>query len=364
VLPCRREIETAMLCAQCLRRLDTNAQRCPTCMADPLLAGRYRLDRPLEAAAGESSYRATRVEDGLLARARAVNLDHTTPREPLRAVAARIAKLDHRGLPRMIEHCEITGETERLWLIHEYVRGRTLAELVLAEPERKRDLAWLLGILAELAAVLAYLHGQSPAIAHGQISASSILVADGSDLRVRLLDLQLSDRRSDPAADVRALGSLLASWDVGHVDSQLGSLIARMLDETPERQITSAALREAVDGLVRARGYEERRSPPTLALTRRPTPRFVRIEQVQSPDGSVSQASHPVPAASGRGATRRPSGDIPVMRPDELSRELSQAYRASAEIEQREHKQLVFARVGVVLLVAMITALVTYLAMH
>jgi hypothetical protein len=30
VLPCRREIETTMLCAQCLRRLDTSAQWCPS----------------------------------------------------------------------------------------------------------------------------------------------------------------------------------------------------------------------------------------------------------------------------------------------------------------------------------------------
>jgi hypothetical protein len=356
-----------MLCAQCLRRLDTSVQRCPACMADPLLAGRYRLDRTLEETAGESSYRATRVEDALLARARAVNLDHSSPREQLRATVARISKLEHRGLPRMIEHCEIGGETERLWLIHEYVRGRTLAELVLAEPERKRDPVWLLGVLAELAAVLGYLHEQSPAVAHGQISANSILVGDGPELRVCLLDLQLSAQvleSGSPAADVRALGSLLSSWDVGHGDRQLALLIERMLAEDPERQITSAGLREAVAGLVRARGYEDRRSPPTLALVRRPTPRFVRLEQVHGPDGSVSQTSHPVPPTSSRVGARRPSGDIPIMRPDELSRELSQAHHASAEIEQRERKQLVFARVGVALLVAMITALVTYLAMH
>jgi serine/threonine protein kinase len=266
----------------------------------------------------------------------------------------------------MIEHCEIAGETEHLWLIHEYVRGRTLAELVLAEPERKRDPAWLLGILAELAAVLAYLHEQSPAMAHGQISASSILVGDGQDLRVCLLDLQLSQPAS-PLADLRALGSLLVSWDANHVDSQLASLIERMLAEDPERQITSAELREAVAMLIRLRGYEDRRSPPTLALTRRPTPRFVRIEQVQGPDGSVSQASHPVPPTSSRAAGHRGSGDVPIMRPDELSRELSQAHHASVEQEQQEqraHKQLAFARVAVALLVALITGLVTYLAMH
>jgi serine/threonine protein kinase len=372
-----------MLCAKCLRRLDTSAQSCPSCMADPLLGGRYRLDRPLGEIRGESSYRATRAEDALLVRVRAVNLDQTT-----RETAARIAKLEHRGLPRLIELCEIGGEHGRLGLVHEYVRGRTLSEFVLAEPERTRDPAWLLPLLSELAGVLAYLHGQSPALAHGQISATTILVGAGPDQRICLLDLSVSGSGS-PAADLRALGVLLASLLAGeaerggdpatatepparwreHVDSQVASLIERMLANDPEHQITSVALREAAANLVRARGADERRSPPTLARPLRPTPRFVMLESVPNPDGTVSQTSHPVPRTGSRAAARRASEDIPVMRPDELSRELSQAYRATAEIEQQEleqqkQKQHSFTRLAVVLLVAMIAALATYLAIH
>jgi serine/threonine protein kinase len=366
-----------MLCAQCLRRLDTSAQWCPACMADPLLGGRYRLDRPLGEIRGESSYRATRAEDALLVRVRAVNLD-----QPARETAARIAKLEHRGLPRLIELCEIGGEQGRLCLVHEYVRGRTLSEFVLAEPERSRDPTWLLPLLSELAGVLAYLHGQSPALAHGQISASTILVSAGTDQRFCLLDINLSGSAS-PAADLRALGVLLASLLAGegrsetsatatepparwreHVDSQLASLIERMLANDPAHQITSVALREAAANLVRARGADERRSPPTLARPLRPTPRFVMLESVPNPDGTVSQASLPVPRTGSRAAARRSSEDIPVMRPDELSRELSQAYRATAEIEQQKQKQHAFSRLAVVLLVAMIAALATYVAMH
>jgi serine/threonine protein kinase len=366
-----------MLCAQCLRRLDTSAQWCPACMADPLLGGRYRLDRPLGESRGESSYRATRVEDALLVRVRAVSLDHAA-----RETAAKIAKLEHRGLPRLIETCEIGGEQSRLFLVHEAVRGRTLLELALAEPERMRDPAWLLNLVSELAGALAYLHGQSPAIAHGQISASTILVGTGPDQRVCLLDLQLTGSPS-PAADLRALGVMLASLLAGeigpdsprdateppprwreHVDSQIASLIERMLANAPEHQITSVELREAAANLARARGGEERRSPPTLARPLRPTPRFVMLETVANPDGSVSQAARPVPITDSRVAARRPREDIPVMRPDELSRELSQAYRATEPSEPHKQRQSVLAPVAVALLVALIAALATYVAMH
>lgn len=379
-----------MLCAHCLRRLDTSAHWCPACMADPLLGGRYRLDRPLGEIRGESSYRATRVEDALLVRVRAMNLDHAGSDldHAARQTAERIAKLEHRGLPRLIESCEIGGGQARLCMIHEYVRGRTLAELVLAEPERTRDPVWLLHLLSELASVLAYLHEQSPALAHGQISSNTILVGAGPDQRICLLDLQLSGSAS-PAADLRALGVLLASLLAGeggraghdetdasatpteppprwreHVDSQFATLIERMLANQPERSITSAALRESAAELVRARNVDERRSPPTLARPLRPTPRFVMLESVPNPDGSVSQAPLPVPRLASRVAARRPSEDIPVMRPEELSRELSQAYRATAQLEQKQQKQHTFARVVVMLLVAMIAALATYFAMR
>jgi serine/threonine protein kinase len=353
-----------MLCAQCLRRLDTSAQRCPTCLADPLLAGRYRLDRPLGEAHGESSYRATRVEDALLVRVRAVQLEPAGGESSVRrTTAARIAKLVHPSLPRMIEHREITGQPDRLWLIHEYVRGRTLSELALAEPERAHDPAWLLGLLFELAGALTYLHEQAPAMAHGQISAHTVLVGAGPEQRISLLDLRLSGSAS-PAADMRALGLLLTSLLVDPpADSQLAALIERMLADDPEHRITSAALRETTAGLMKARNNEDRRSPPTLARPRRPTPRFVMLEQVPNPDGSVSQTSRPVPRADSRVAGRRPSEDIPVMRPDELSRELSQAHQATAALEQRQRKQVALARVAVVLVVAMIAAFATYVAM-
>jgi serine/threonine protein kinase len=357
-------------------------------MADPLLGGRYRLDRPLGEIRGESSYRATRVEDALLVRVRAVNLDHAGSSNLEQAqTAARIAKLEHRGLPRLIEQCEVGGEPGWLYLIHEYVRGQTLLEFVLAEPARARDSVWLLNLLSELAGILAYLHGQSPALAHGQITGNTILVGAGPEQRISLLDLNLSGS-ANPAADLRALGVLLTSlvslgegtnevpaealaspteppprWRE-HVDSQLASLLERMLANDPAHQITSVALREAVAELVRVRGAEERRSPPTLARPLRPTPRFVMLESVANPDGSVSQAARPVPRSGSRAGVRRASEDIPVMRPDELSRELSQAYRATAQLEQEQQKQSALARVAVVLLVAILAALATYLAMR
>jgi hypothetical protein len=63
-----------------------------------------------------------------------------------------------------------------------------------------------------------------------------------------------------------------------------------------------------------------------------------------------------------RTSASKPSDrDVPLMRPEELSRELSQAHHATVALEHQRRTHVVVARALVVLVAAVIAGLVTYL---
>ena len=63
-----------------------------------------------------------------------------------------------------------------------------------------------------------------------------------------------------------------------------------------------------------------------------------------------------------RPAERNRVSEVPIMRPDELSRELSQAQHAATALAQQQRTQLLLARVLVVIVTALIAGLATYIA--
>lgn len=338
-------------------------------MGDPLLDGRYRLDRPLvETDARASVYRATRVDDGLLVRVCALQLD-ATELEPRRQAATRAATFEHPKLPQLLA-CVTTGE-RCLWLIYEHVPGPTLTELLAGEPERWRESAVVLELLAGIADALAYLHAHG--LAHGGIVAASL---SGRGL----LDARLEPLASASApADVSALGwlfaaaasgsqpgSLAPSWRDTIEDGALVALIDRMLAPDPDQRIASQTLREAAHGLLRVRKVsDDRRSPPTLPRASRPTPRFMMLEPPSpSPSPRVGSAGQTSSRTGVTALSRKRDDDVPVMRPEDLSRELSQAYRATAATEERRRKHDIVLRAVVVLLAAIIAGLATYIVLR
>lgn len=359
-----------MLCARCAREVAAGAQRCPTCSCDPLLDRRYRLDRRLGNDSIGISYRATRIDDATLVRARSCMLRHW-PSEPERAGGlAQLRELDHPSLPRWLDDFVLgEGSLATLWSIHEHVAGQTLAEALAAAPEHRLEQARVIGLVRDLADALAYLHERPEPLIHAALSPMRVLLrSDGR--QACLLDLGcahpivhgasnrgLADalawvtpeqRFADPtpASDVWALGAIaivaLSGASLSSLrDSQqrlcwrerisvtpeLAALLERMLEIDPQRRITAIELRDALDRLP---------SPPVRARPR----------------------ARGMPQASER------SADAPIMRPDELSRELSQAHHVATTLAQQQRTKLVLARVVVGLVTAVIAAVATCVALQ
>ncbi|KIG15776.1 serine/threonine kinase [Enhygromyxa salina] len=249
------------------------------------------------------------------------------------------------------------------------------------------------------------------------LASPSDALSPATDLRdlglvgAALLELDTSALSSGEAPGPRADG-LRAPLHSGQV-AALATLVERMLEPDPSLRITSAELRDALTALQSSTPSRERRaSPPTAARATTPGPRFMMLEPTtpgprfmmlepttpgrpgrpsrpdNNPRSNANRSTNP--SASGRGPQARaeasrpvrprtasrslgsfhahlakPQGpDIPIMRPEELSRELSQAYQATAALQDRQRKRLSVARVLVVLVAAMIAALTTYLAIH
>ncbi|MCA9684080.1 MAG: hypothetical protein KC457_17905, partial [Myxococcales bacterium] len=138
-----------MICAACAETVEVTDAGCPLCGNDPVLDGRYRLDAVLAHSSAGVSYRATRLDDSLLVRAlvRDVDLQQDDPMLRSRQLRA----LDQPRLPRCIDVFELRqGERHRLWVVHDFVRGTSLAEI--AQPLDKDE---LLATLDEATAMLA-----------------------------------------------------------------------------------------------------------------------------------------------------------------------------------------------------------------
>jgi serine/threonine protein kinase len=364
-----------MICARCAREVAVGAQRCPNCAGDPLLDGRYRLDRQLASDSVGVSYQATRTEDAVLVRVRSCML-RRLPNEPERSARlTMLQELEHRGLPRWLDEL-VLGEDSlaTLWTVHEHIRGQTLAELLAAAPEHRLDEAQTVALLRELADALAFLHEQRSPVVHGALSPALIqLRADGRgacllDLGCASAAVHAASNRglaeslaywapeqlhadASPASDVWTLGAIAAvmlsgasiqslrdaahtlRWEeriaaTGQVDPKLADLLERMLEQDPARRISAAEVGEQLAGLGSSPARQHRTTLP------KPSP--------------------PRAVANSRQV------DVPVMRPDELSRELSQAQRVAAVLAQQKRRQLIVARVLVAIVTAVIAGLVTY----
>jgi len=112
-------------------------------------------------------------------------------------------------------------------LVLEYVRGKCLNEAIKGVSSNKAEVVRRCGLANDICCALAYLHSQTPAIIHGDIKDSNILVEQFSiGCRARLLDFGLS-RLLTPRA--RYLGGTL-KWMAPEVFSQQTDSIAPAAD--------------------------------------------------------------------------------------------------------------------------------------
>ncbi|MCP4809121.1 MAG: serine/threonine protein kinase [Proteobacteria bacterium] len=203
--------------------------------------------------------------------------------------ATALRQLDHPALPAAIESI---AERGRLYLVQEFIRGRTLAEELV---DRRYDQDDVLAIVEEILSILSYLHGRSPPVVRRDLKPGNVMRrADGSlalvdfgSVRDALRDPQLGGRTvagtfgymapeqlpgdAYPATDVYGLGVLaiallsrrdpapLMDWsgalrwkDVVSVHPAVEALLVRMLEPDPERRVGDTdALRDEVATLRR-----------------------------------------------------------------------------------------------------------------
>lgn len=159
--------------------------------------------------------------------------------DQFRREAETLARLDHPNLPKV---SDVFSEGGREYLIMDFVAGPSLSEVLRqrrmdareAGISESRTLAWA----DQLLEALAYLHGQSPAVLHGDIKPANIILAEGGLLKlvdfglVRLQEQEDQQTvtvvqgrgtlaytpleryggdsgRSEPAADIYSLGATL-----------------------------------------------------------------------------------------------------------------------------------------------------------
>ncbi|HEY3356048.1 MAG TPA: serine/threonine-protein kinase, partial [Polyangia bacterium] len=184
----------------------------PTTSSPSLLAGRYELQGPLGTGATGTTRRGRRVADGLavaVKERRVLGLTSFREAERLQREAELLGRLEHPGVPRLVEHFLLEDGPGSAWyVVTELVAGRTLAdELAGRAPDWREVLRDVAGILD----VLAYLHGRSPAVVHGDLTPDNLVRRD--DGTIVLLDFHAA--QTFPAA--RAPGLTTAVGTPGYM---------------------------------------------------------------------------------------------------------------------------------------------------
>jgi eukaryotic-like serine/threonine-protein kinase len=147
--------------------------------ASDLLAGRYVLEEHVATGGMASVWRA---HDEVLARTVAVKVLHAdlsrqeTIRERFRREAVSAAKLVH---PCIVSLFDTGVDGDRVFLVIEYVEGRTLADLLADGPMEPGE---AVRIALRVASALAHAHSRG--IVHRDIKPANVLVSDGGVVKV------------------------------------------------------------------------------------------------------------------------------------------------------------------------------------
>jgi serine/threonine protein kinase len=329
--------------------------------------------------------------------------------------ARRLAILRHPGLPAWAEHLvHHQGRMGALWLAQVQQPGTALAQVL---QQGTLDEIELYRRLESLAGVLAYLHGQSPPVVHGGVSPSSVLeLEDGRWLLIgfnaigsareigpttgsgvqsiaRAMAHMAPEQffgRAEPATDVWGLGLIAIVMLTGcqaielrdaehrfvwHERVAIDPTFMRLLDEVlqvdPSKRPSAAEVSDRIAALRRSQLSTLRLPRETLDLGEprddRPAP-VVGSIRAKPGEADAPRAARPTSQAPAR-EPRRPSrrsrrsdsnDDVPVMRPADLSRELSRAHHATEQLLERARRQRIAGRVALMLGVALLSAVLVW----
>lgn len=276
-----------MICANCGGSTEESARSCASCGQAVLLEGRYRLEAIIGKGAAGTTYRATRVEDGVQVAIKELllrSIDSFETETLFQREAEVLRTLHHPGVPRYYEHMSAgSGKQMGFYLVQEFVAGTNLA-VDLAE--RRFTEIQILEMLREICEILSYLHGFRPPVIHRDIKPANIMrrhsdgrlvLIDFGSVRAAVVDPQLGGNtvagtfgfmapeqfagQATPASDLYGLGATALAllsrqepqvfmdhdhrliWqEAVHASAGLKSVLADLLQRDPGRRPQDAAV--------------------------------------------------------------------------------------------------------------------------
>jgi hypothetical protein len=174
-----------MYCSTCAQ--ETATTPCAECGADPLLRGRYRLERRLGHGVSGTTWGGVRLEDGLPVALKESVIRRESADEVVRRLereASILRQLHHPSLPAFVEQFETSsGRTRSWWLVMELIEGVDLDRGLDTHRYTEDE---VLVVIDELCEVLTYLHGLSPPVIHRDLKPGNVIRA--TDGRLVLVD--------------------------------------------------------------------------------------------------------------------------------------------------------------------------------
>ncbi|MFT5679398.1 MAG: hypothetical protein ACI8RZ_000302 [Myxococcota bacterium] len=276
-------------CASCGEQ--TTAQPCTECGADPRLDGRYVLRSLLGQGSHGMTWKAE-GEDGATCAIKVINLGHglqSDARQSMDREVAVLRQLDHPQIPALLDDFSTrSGMTRYRCIVQDFVDGPHLLDELATTRHTPRQ---VMATIAEVAEILAHLHGLTPPIIHRDIKPQN-LIRRASDGRLVLIDFG-----SVRDTLVGTLGGTMSVGTVGYMAPEqitgdvqpasdlyaLGALAVHLLTRQPPRLTHDAsdpirwrrpdglpeAIGELVDALLRPDPSERPDSAEGVARTAR-----------------------------------------------------------------------------------------------
>jgi len=254
-----------------------------------VIRDRYEVVRTLGAGSSGRTLLCTDLRDGRQVAVKELHLKHAEDWKHLELFereARMLARLDHPGIPKVLDFSQPTGDSGTLQIVQEYIDGPSLQQRMEQGPmlgQREiRDLA--LGVLD----VLEYLHGRLPPVLHRDIKPSNVLLRpDGRPALVDFGGICVGWRppgsagttvvgtfgymppeqlvgQGGPTSDLYALGATLLHVVTGRPPSEFPFDSGRI--EVPDNLPVDPALARLIEALLRP---APRDRPQTAAEARR-----------------------------------------------------------------------------------------------
>lgn len=285
-----------------------------------VLQGRYRIERLLSEGGMGAVYEAFDRHLEMTVALKENFFGVKESKAQFKREALMLAKLHHRGLPRVTNHFE---ENQRQYLVMDFVEGVDLWEM-LKQVRGPLTQQVAIDYVVQLCDTLTYLHQQSPPIIHRDIKPQNIKITP--DNRAILVDFGIAKQESNaqtvlgakgvtpgfsppeqyvggtkPASDIYSLGATLYTLVTAEMPEDSISLLTTAQTFTPAHQINPNLSPEITDVIQWATKLKPEERPQSaeelkrrlLTISARSRPEATRVLRNDEVTLTVSAASPP-----------------------------------------------------------------------